>query len=169
MSSSSRHPRPVDARWPWWSALGLLACLGSVPLGLDAVGSPGLFTGLHQRILTGYILDAMEGREVRGQHAPPPSSHQEPAPASVAEAFVEAARATERTPSESVGLGEYRILRGEALGGELAHENHLVHLSAFPVQENRNPGQGECPNGENGPRGARGIPIARPSRRRRRF
>jgi len=150
--------------------IGLLAYVGSGPLGLDAVGSPGLFTELHQRILTGYILDAMESGEEWGPDAPQPSSASsasEPVSASRAEAFVDTVRATERTPSESVGLGEYRILRGETLGGELAHDDHLVHLSAFPAEETRKPGQGENSTGGSGPRRPRTIPIARPSRRRR--
>jgi hypothetical protein len=112
--------------------MGLLAFTGDVPLGMDVVGDPVLFTGLHQRILTGYVREA------------------------------------ERTPSDSVGMGEYRILRGNALGGELVHEDRLVHLSAFPAREERDSGRGPRPAGQGGPGPPRGVPIARPSQRRRR-
>jgi len=143
--------------------MGLMAFLGQVPLGMDAVGSPALFAGLHRRILTGYVLDALESRE--DVEAPAP----EPASSALAEGFVEAMRGAERTPSDSVGMGEYRILRGRALGGELVNGDHLVHLSAFPTEEGRRSGSGEGPGQGTGPRSPRGTPIARPSRRRRRF
>jgi hypothetical protein len=42
--------------------IGLVAFLRKVPLGMDAVGSPKLCGEVHERVLTGYVLDAMEGR-----------------------------------------------------------------------------------------------------------
>jgi hypothetical protein len=132
--------------------IGLMAFLGGVPLGLDALGSRALFEPLHRRILTGYVLDAMEGRG-RGSGQPG-----EPDPSR----FLEASRTARRTPSESVGVGEYRILDGSALGGELVDDGHLVHLSAFPPLEGVGPGNGLAGDGQS-------IPIARPSQRRRSF
>ncbi|MGW8267524.1 MAG: ARPP-1 family domain-containing protein [Longimicrobiales bacterium] len=143
--------------------MGLVAFLGQAPLGMDAVGSPSLFAGLHRRILTGYVLDALESTEDVEASSP------ESASAAVAEGFVESMRGAERTPSDSVGMGEYRILRGSALGGELVNGDHLVHLSAFPTEENRHSGTSEVPSGGRGPRAPRGAPIARPSRRKRSF
>ena len=142
--------------------IGLVAFLGSAPLGMDAVGSPALFAGLHRRILTGYVLDAMEAT-VDGS-----APVQEPPSTPLAESFVAAMREAERTPSDSVGMGEYRILRGMALGGELVNRDQLVHLSAFPTQENRQSGNGQHPDGGSGPRTPLATPIAPPSQRRRR-
>lgn len=139
--------------------IGLLALTGAGPLGLDAVGSSRLFARLHRRILTGYVMDALEaGPGGRG-----------PGPRSEAEAFVDAVLMAERAPSESVGMGEYRILRGSVLGGELADRDLLVHLSAFPAgNEGRAQGDSrhrERPEPDHTPLG----PIAPPSRRRHRF
>ncbi len=74
---------------------------------------------------------------------------------------MEKMRSARRTPSESVGSGEYRILDGPVLGGELVENGHLVHLSAFPSLD------GSVQSG-GGPGGAPDTPIARPSHRRRR-
>ena len=142
--------------------MGLLAFTGDVPLGMDVVGDPVLFTGLHQRILTGYVLDALEGMATSG------GRRAEPTASDLGERFVGCVREAERTPSDSVGMGEYRILRGNALGGELVHEDRLVHLSAFPAREERDSGRGPRPAGQGGPGPPRGVPIARPSQRRRR-
>ena len=154
--------------------VGLLAFTGPIPLGLDALGSPSLFAKLHQRFLTGYVLDALEqgaGRGRRADRVRPGAP--EPTGMAEAEAFVESMRRAERAPSEPVGMGEYRILRGTALGGELVNDDHLVHLSAFPTVEDRQSRGGRNQANSNGPnrpsaRPSAG-PIARPSRRRRRF
>ncbi len=139
--------------------IGLAAYHGKVPLAMDAVGSPSLYGKVHERLLTGYVLDAMEGWDP-GQALTPPSSAD-------AEQLIGALGTTERVPSLTVGAGEYRILRGRLLGGELVEDDKLVHISAFPaIQTERGledgPGNGQ--GGSGGPRGGR---IARPSRRRR--
>ena len=138
--------------------VGLVVFLGNTPLGMDAVGSPGLFAPLHRRILTGYILDAMEGLEEEA----PALRKRRRARTSSAPQFVEAVRQAARTPSESVGLGEYRVLHGSVLGGELVNQDHTVHLSAFPLGNGRSQGDSTEP-------GQEARPIARPSHRRRRF
>jgi hypothetical protein len=168
LDSIYRHRRRDTTEWleaypllP--NQMGLLAFAGSVPLGMDVVGSPVLFTSLHQRILTGYVLDALEGMATSGRR------EAEPAAADLAEGFIGSVREAERTPSDSVGMGEYRILRGTALGGELVDQDQLVHLSAFPAREERDSGRGTRPAGQGEPDSPRGTPIARPSQRRRRF
>lgn len=165
--------------------VGLVAFMGNSPLGMDAVGSPGLFAMLHRRILTGYVLDAMDGLEPDSRAGRPPHRHRAsgrgdpaqrgPGPAAdqenpkrrrartdLALQFVEAVRQAPRTPSESVGLGEYRILHGTVLGSELVNEGHAVHLSAFPARDHGDQAEGIDPAQE-------ARPIARPSQRRRRY
>lgn len=139
--------------------IGVAAFNGRVPLAMDAVGSPSIYGKVHERLLTGYILDAMEG-----WHPERPSARPSP---DDAEQLITALGTTERVPSLSVGAGKYRILRGRLLGGELVEDDKLVHLSAFPaIQHPR--GMGDRPgNGHGGPGGSQGGPIARPSRRRR--
>jgi hypothetical protein len=141
--------------------VGLVAFQGETPLATDAVGSPALYAKIHARLLTGYVLDAMEGWDPH--HPAPQPSRPE------AEFLLEALGAAERVPSHSVGAGEYRILRGRVLGGELIHDDRVVHVSAFPADEGRTFGSGPNPNGSSRPGGPRGTPIARPSRRRRGF
>lgn len=132
--------------------VGLLAFLGAKPLGMDALGGAGHYATLHRRILTGYILDAMDARSLDDADAPVQQSE--------AEKFIEDTRSANRTRSESVGSGEYRILDGSVLGGELVDDGQLVHLSAFPnLDGTRHEGEGITPP----------TPLARPSHRRRRF
>ncbi len=143
------------------SQVGLVAFQGNVPLATDAVGSPSLYAKVHARLLTGYVMDAMEGGD------PGHTAHRASVPE--AEAVMEALGAAERIPSLSVGSGEYRILRGRVLGGELIDKGHMVHISAFPADEGRIFGGDSAQSGSTGPAGPRATPIARPSRRRRGF
>ncbi len=130
--------------------IGILAYLGEETLGLDVVGDPALYERFHQRILRGYIMDAMEGMD----------SAEGAAGKGAAKNFLELVRDAERLPAPPVGLGEYRVLNGKILGGELEEAGRLVHLSAFPAEVNGLSGTGN---------GApyHGSPIARPSQRGR--
>ena len=163
--------------------IGLLALVGDAVLGMDAIGSPSLYGNVHDRMLTGYIMDAMEGRK-EGPREDRGKSLQEnrgegpledrsppiwPSLTTSAERFIEDISAAERTPSESVGIGEYRILRRRVLGGELVNDGHLVHVSAFPTVQSRQSGNGPSQAGPGGPRSPAAGPIARPSQRKRRF
>jgi len=166
LNSIFESRRPETERWIQAfplveSQVGLVAFQGDIPLALDAVGSPALYAKVHARLLTGYVMDAMEGWDP--DHPTPRTSAPE------AEILMEALGAAERVPSHSVGAGEYRILRGRVLGGELVHDARVVHVSAFPADEGRSFGSGPNPDGSSRPRGPRGTPIARPSRRRRGF
>ncbi|MBT8395445.1 MAG: hypothetical protein HKO65_19930 [Gemmatimonadetes bacterium] len=166
--------------------IGLLAFQGKVPLGMDAVGSPKLYREVHERVLTGYVLDALEGRSRPDPvYSPGPTGGPredrrpdrddrrqpaiEPAPSVFAERFIEQMKDADRTPSESVGMGEYRILKGNVVGSELVDQDKLVHLSAFPADDRagfwNRPGQAR-PTGPTNPRGGR---IARPSQRKGRY
>ena len=73
-------------------------------------------------------------------------------------------KSADRVPSESVGSGEYRILRGNVVGGELVSQDRLVHLSAFPAEDR----VGSRDDGHQAGQSGAG-PIARPSQRKRRF
>ncbi len=137
---------PVDRQ------VGLLAFVGDQPLGLDAVGAPSLYAPLHRRLLTGYVMDALaEGPRPGG--GPPPGEAE-------ALRFVGLLREARRVPSETVGMGEYRVLQGRVLGGELVHQGQLVHLSAFPVEEEAGTRPHDVGAGE-------GTPIRGPRGRRR--
>jgi hypothetical protein len=118
--------------------IGLAAFLGGEPLGLDLIGSQALYGKLHGRLLRGYVMDALG--------AAPGGS---PVSAERAQGFLDSVREAKRSPSPSVGAGEYAVLSGRVVGGELMEGGRVVHVSAFPV---------ETPNGP---------PIASPRQRRR--
>jgi hypothetical protein len=141
--------------------IGLAAFQGTAPLALDALESPSVYGKIHERLLTGYILDAMES-----WHPEQPSARPSQADA---ERFMTALGEAERVPSLSVGSGDYRILRGKVLGGELVNDQQLVHVSAFPAIQHERGLDGGPEGVQGGPRRPRARPIARPSRRRRGF
>jgi hypothetical protein len=135
--------------------IGLVAFQGKAPLAMDAVGSPGIYSRIHERMLTGYVMDAIEGWD--SESTPPQPSAED------AERLLGALQDAGRIPSESVGAGEYRILRGRVLGGELIHGDRMVHVSAFPaMEENQDSDAAQSARRRPGP-------IARPSYRRRGF
>ncbi len=140
--------------------VGLLAFLNGAPLGLDAIGCPELFARLHERFLGGYVMDALAAG------ADPGSGRERAAgPPDEADAlrFLAEVSGAGRSPSEAIGKGEYRVLTGAAIGGELvdgpAGGLRLVHLSAFPAGTDRT---GAVPAGPT----AEARPFAPPSRRR---
>lgn len=140
--------------------VGLLAFLDGTPLGLDAVGCPDLFSRLHARFLGGYVVDALASGAVAGGGRGGESETPDEADAL---RFLAAVAATTRVPSETVGNGEYRVLAGGTIGGELVDAPtaaaRLVHLSSFPAD--REPVETDLER-----RRVNASPLAPPSRRR---
>jgi hypothetical protein len=104
--------------------VGILAFLGRQLLGLDALGSPELYSPLHRRLMTVYLSTALAA----GKKARPESSAADAEIRALAEALEGAARVT----APCHGHGEYSTIQGQVTGGELRHNGHLVHLSVFP-------------------------------------
>ena len=104
--------------------VGILAFLGRHLLGLDALGSPELYSPLHRRLLTGYLITAMAA----GKRA----KSESPAEGAEIMALAQALEGASRVAAPCPGHGEYCTLHGEISGGELRHNGHLVHLSVFP-------------------------------------
>jgi len=136
---------------PAENQVGLLAFLGSRPLGMDVIGDPQLYARLHERLLGGYVMDALADRK---------RSEGEPGAATAGE-FLGIVQGAQRAQAPTVGLGAYWLLAGDVVGGELEHEERTVHLSAFPAQDER--GRGRYTAG----RQVAEPPFAPPSRRRR--
>ncbi len=136
---------------PAESQVGFIAFLGNRPLGMDMIEDPGLYARLHERLLGGYVMDALADR----------GRSQGEADASLAGDFLGVVRTVRRAEAPTVGLGIYRLLAGDVVGGELEHEERIVHLSAFPAQDER--GRGSYSAG----RQVAERPLAPPSRRRR--
>ncbi|HSJ05542.1 MAG TPA: DUF6569 family protein [Longimicrobiales bacterium] len=135
--------------------VGLLAFVAEAPLGLDVVGAPRLYARLHDRLLRGYVLDALE-HAARGRRASRLAGDP------LAQRYLDAVRTAQRDRAPTVGRGEYHVIRGAVVGGELTDDGRIAHLSAFPVEQPR-PGSGAA--AADGPVGP---PVAPPSRRRRR-
>jgi hypothetical protein len=153
--------------------VGLVAFVGALPLGMDVIGAPRLYRRLHERLLRGYIMDALEherraggaggaageGGAAGGGAAAGQGAAAVPAPGSDdAQHYLDAVRDAARSESPSVGLGRYRVLSGDVVGGELVDGDRVAHLSAFPVRRDMH-GSGEARFDVS--------PVAPPSRRRR--
>jgi hypothetical protein len=113
---------------------------------MDAIGDAALYGRLHERLIGGYIQDALRVRRAEG--TPDPEA---------AEAYLGQVRSATRVEAPTVGNGVYRVLTGQVTGGELEDEDRTVHLSAFPVQTNA---------GRTGTHGPDVRSVAPPSRRR---
>lgn len=129
--------------------VGLLAFVHNQPLGLDVIGGRALYARLHHRLLYGYVVDAMTSER----------SATSPAPVT-AEAYLERVRTARKTESPSAGAGRYTVLSGTVVGGELTNDERLVHLSAFPRDEQER--HGAPPHHFSSE-----TPLAPPSRRKR--
>jgi hypothetical protein len=104
--------------------VGMAAFVGGRPLALDVVGDRVLYASVHERLIGGYVLDALRRRvETAG---PEPDA---------AERFLSSAREATRTEAPTVGRGAYRVLSGAVVGGELEDDGRTVHVSAFPPNE----------------------------------
>jgi hypothetical protein len=138
--------------------VGVLAFLEGMPLGLDAIGCPELFARLHARFLGGYVMDALAADGAGGDRTKGGRPGGEEA-----ERFLAAMGAARRVPSDTVGKGQYRVLTGSAIGGELTDgvddDRRLVHLSGFP------PGRARTETGMAGP-AVDVSPFAPPGRRK---
>jgi hypothetical protein len=101
--------------------VGFLAFQGSRMMGLEALGSPNLYSPLHRRLLIRFV------KRVLGS-----SSEEEEDPGDLdtqAQQIVGAIADADRTPTKRVGVGEYCSLSGPVTGGDLIHRGRLVHLS----------------------------------------
>jgi hypothetical protein len=134
--------RPDFDRWaeafPRLDAqVGLLALTPREVIGMDLVGCHRLYPRVHDRLLRGYLMDALDrdavGQAWRARREEPGGDEVLPA----ARSFVEAAMDANRTLAPSVGLGDYHVLTGEVVGGELGHGGRVAHLSAFPRRDGK--------------------------------
>ena len=104
--------------------VGILAFLGRQLLGLDALGSPELYSSLHRRLLVGHLINALAAGRM--------AKLESPAEDTEIRALAQALEGAVRLAAPCPGHGEYSTLHGEIAGGELRHNGHLVHLSVFP-------------------------------------
>jgi hypothetical protein len=125
------------------SQVGLLVLTARGPLGLDVVGSQEIYSRLHRGLLNGYLMDGLSQGAVGSElndHAPPyrftspqGSTNETRRRQHEARKFIRQITEATRTEAPTVGLGRYTVLTEAVVGGELVHDQALVHLSAFPA------------------------------------
>jgi hypothetical protein len=125
---------------------GALVCIGGEPAVIDYVSSPDAFAALHEPLLQGYALDALES-----------DAKDAGASAAVAQVFLDAALGARVSQRDGIGLGvEIRFTDPTVGGAGLVVAQELVQLTAF-AEDERDNGRGST-----APRAR----IRRPSRRR---
>lgn len=126
---------------------GVIACIGGLPVAMDAFDRPETLTKLWPRLLSGYALDAM-GRPAQ------------PVRDGAVEAFLSAAAGAETTSHEGLGLGMDVVMTApDVVGNALTWEDGIVHLALFARSVDEDPTR----------QGYRAQRIERPSRRADRF
>lgn len=139
--------------------VGLLAFLGARPLAVDSIGCSELWARVHRRFLGGYVMDALAWQGTATAQARSGAALDSEA----ARQFLDAVGSARRISSDTVGSGEYRVLAGEAIGGELVAEldgyRSIVHLSAFPAETGHRRPRSATRSGSD-------TPLSPPSRRR---
>lgn len=141
--------------------VGFVGLVNGEPIGLDVIGSTHVYALVHDRLTRGYILDALNTAALRSQAGTHSSVDTGSATEERVSAFLDQVRGAARTAAPSVGIGNYSVLSGAVIGGELSDDAvlwpQIVHLSAFPARA-RNQDPIAMPIQE---------PIAPPSQRRR--
>lgn len=121
--------------------VGFVAFLGGAPVGADVLESPAAYARLHDRLVRGYLFEALEagvpedGPADGGSERPADSAGRGASDGVTADGvrrFLDEITHAERRPLPTVGRGHYHALAGVHVGGELALEGRVVHLSAFP-------------------------------------
>jgi hypothetical protein len=119
--------------------VGLLAITPKGPIGLDVVGGQALYARVHQRLLNGYLMDALEEGAVGSRRAyrlenasPAPEARDDGSVEDAARGFMRGVTSAQFTQAPTVGLGLYSVLSGTVVGGELVESGRLAHLCAFP-------------------------------------
>jgi hypothetical protein len=119
LQEMARHFQPIEGQ------VGFVAVCGDRVDGVEAVGDPAVYAGVHDRLLRAYTIDAIDG------------THAELVPGQGVEFLAPedflrtiASSAYERSPS--LGQGTDLRLSGETVGGCALECGDIVHLMAFP-------------------------------------
>jgi hypothetical protein len=114
--------------------VGALFALGDQVRGAEIFDWETTFAELLPKIIRSWAMDAMELN---------PQAHKVPAE-EAAKAFVDEALAAKMKKHRAVGLGHDVRLEGRRLaGGALVHEDRVVHLCAFRLDEGESEGRDE--------------------------
>jgi len=124
--SGKRLDEYVAAFPPVAGQVGAIFALGAEVRGAEAFDHPDTLRGLLAKVVRSWALDALDLG---------PGTHAVPAPEAARGFLDRVANATIRR-NPSAGLGEDLRIEGNRLtGGALVHEDRLVHLCAFALDE----------------------------------
>ena len=105
--------------------VGFLAFRGEEMMGLEALGSPNLYSPLHRRLLVRLAKTALACPETPGGVGRVLENEAHRVVGAIAEAV--------RFPTWRIGVGEFCSLTGPVTGGDLTYQGHLVHLTVESV------------------------------------
>ena len=123
---------------------GMLAVLNGTPLALDVIGSRDLYTRLHDRLMRGYIMDALSQKhEMHYAGCAGCAACRQPLGVNIRDVTPERAKAFLGAVSDAThnqvptpGVGSYSVLNITVSGGKLEQRvdgvNRLIHMMAFP-------------------------------------
>ena len=124
--------------------VGILALLNGAPLALDVIGSRDLYSRLHDRLIRGYILDALSQKyEAHCSGCAGCATCRQPLGVITrdvsrrrAKAFLAAVSDATHSQVPTPGIGSYSVLNSTVSGGKLEQHvdgvNRLIHMMAFP-------------------------------------
>ena len=95
--------------------IGLAAFQGTAPLAMDALESPSLYGKVHERLLTGYVMDAMESWDPEGPSPRPVQAD--------GEKFMTA-----------LGEAERALRKAELAQGDDLYRSYLVYMADRRIQ-----------------------------------
>jgi hypothetical protein len=115
------HPLPGQ--------VGFVAAMGDEIVGLEAIGREAVFARAFDRLLRGYLVDAVDAAQLGGSKRAEARAPRFEAP----EPFLDALAKAPATEGPSLGLGRDVRVRGRGVAGcALVHgAGEVVHLTAF--------------------------------------
>ena len=116
--------------------VGILACLGTRVLGLEALGCTELYKPLHRRLLIRFIKEALSRDDATSDEGETPESPPDWMFRNLegeARKVVASLEDADRLKTKRIGAADYLKLSGPVTGGELIHQGSLIHLTARPL------------------------------------
>lgn len=101
---------------------GLFFLLDGKVLGMDLISRPEAYSGIHDKLVKSYVIDALP-RNFEPTRVPPPKA---------VELFVQQIFDCSEESFPSLGLGtDFRFARGELCGSALIHGDTCIHTAFF--------------------------------------
>jgi hypothetical protein len=133
LAEMRRAFRPLDDQ------VGFVAQIGEAVVGVEAIGSPGVFASVFERLIDGYAIDSIDAAAASVREEAPSGRFNEP------EALLEALRLSPVRTSPSLGLGRDLRIHGRDVEGCALEADGLVHLSAYPAPDASSAGRERSP------------------------